>query len=723
MRAQLLRRTVLWPRAKRLIADSRGIIVFGWVLLALTISASRVVQAQNTFSGQVIAVEAGDRLRVRLDAWTVTVQLHGIVCPLASPEFVTKARAYTTRRVGGVRVRVAVRGTGAKQMVYGEVTPADGGSLNEELVRVGLAIWARQYAPQRTELGALENAARTARRGVWGNATGANVALPPIAAALVPRAAPTPRPTPTATPTPIPTPTAQAASPTPAPAPSTPPLNRVAVAEAPTEDARTPHVGDAALGVWAFATGTLLALLVRRQGFERRRFAFQCLLALAGGSFFALLAPLPLLLSQSMVRSAQVGSAFLAGGTTALAVGLLFMARRLGRRDRILRGTPRVAIGDAGTNVSGCTHLRGETSAPNGVVHSSVGGIYGIYVREIIRRYEPGQARTGNRKPENWITLRDETQTVDFHLTDETGTLAVDAGRAAFHPLRVARFYNDIPVETFFDRPYGGDTRIEVFFIPQSAEVSVWGRRYKTATPNPAQAEERVGYDAAGVGLVVVEGREGRVFARRPVALLLASASVACLLLAVGTALLNPLGLVIVLFVCGLMFPIGFVRAWRTARAQRAARDRAWEDTEAVLNRRKERLPELARLVFAVLPEHVSLLQELKNASDAVSETVNRVERLETELQLSRVLARLSATVETFLPAANGQAASAAWSGELATEINEVNERERYLAEARERYNEAADTVNRRRRAFPHGLVLRAWEAEPTPLFGGVETT
>ena len=707
----------------RLFVTRLWLAALSCILLSCCLGLSQTAVAQNEFTGRVVGVEAGDRIKVRLDTWTVTVQLHGIVCPLASPEFVEKSRAYTTRRVDGTLVRVFVRGTGAKQTVYGEVMPETGGSLNEELVRVGLAIWARQYAPQRTHLGVLEQEAHASNRGVWGDSTGKNVSLPARAVAFSPRSHPTPHPNqkiPTPTPPPseasLPKPSGPTQATQASPAPVIPLSSSTpAVATAITASKIGEPNSDVVAVVFAFTTGTALALLLKRYGFDRRRFLFQFMLALTAGGMFTLLAPLPLLLSQSGIRSVQLPGVLLAAVTTALAFAALFWAGRLGRRDRILRTIPQTSILDA---VPGPVHLRGETSAPQGVIHSTVGGIHGIYIREVVCRYDPGQAKSKSQGMRGWVTLRDETRTADFLLTDETGTIGVDAARAMFHPLRVARFYNDIPVDTFFDRPYGGDIRIEVFFIPQSAEVSVWGRWYRSAAPDSSQVEERVGSDAGEMGLVIVEGREGRVYARRPWGLITGIGGAVCTGAALWFVSRGALAGATVAFAAGLFFPVGLMRLWRLVQKKQDAMEVAWEDAQAALAQRAARLPEMIRMFRSLLPEQTTLIRELELALAQIHTASDRQERLEAEQQASRVVSRLSASATVFLPTLSAHSPVAEMVSELSAEVREAEERERYLAEVRERYNEVAEALNGYRRSFPYGLLLRAFEPDAAPLFG-----
>ena len=48
-----------------------------------------------------------------------------------------------------------------------DIVLPDGKSLNQELVRAGLAWWYRRYAPGNRTLARLEDEAREARRGLW----------------------------------------------------------------------------------------------------------------------------------------------------------------------------------------------------------------------------------------------------------------------------------------------------------------------------------------------------------------------------------------------------------------------------------------------------------------------------------------------------------------------------------------------------------------------------
>jgi hypothetical protein len=246
-----------------------------------------------------------------------------------------------------------------------------------------------------------------------------------------------------------------------------------------------------------------------------RGLLYQAVVALGAGAASALLVPLPRLLLWHQITLSD--GSLIAAAATPLAVLCGGLAAALGRRDRLLRLATRVGAADIRR---GFVRLQGETAAPQGAVYSIAGRIPGIYIREVTHRYEPhadGRFDRARRSlPHHWIKTYDRTTTADFRLTDTAGAVMdVIADRGEFHPLRVARFYNDVPVETFFDKAYSGDTRTEVYFIPVTANVTVWGRRYRSSSPLPGDASERLGYDAAKGGLIIVEETPSRAYTGR----------------------------------------------------------------------------------------------------------------------------------------------------------------------------------------------------------------
>ncbi|MDX1935067.1 MAG: thermonuclease family protein [Capsulimonadales bacterium] len=462
---------------------------------------------QNRFSGRVVAIESGDTLRVRLDAFEMTVRLHGVECPVEPESLRDRARQYAARRVGETEVRVVVRGTAARQTVYADVFPASGESLNVEMIRVGLAAWAERYAPQRQDLAAAQAEAQTARRGMHGDPTGANVPLP---------ARPSEVRRPTSAPS-VRTPSRRVTTPLRTPTPVTSPsvrLIRPAVAPVPTATQRSGS-GPSPVGLFIallpLALCAITTVLFLTTGKRTAALPAQIAVAVAVTAGVTLLLPLPLLLLLGKVRAEP--SVLLSAILSPSILLCLFAAFRLQYREQILRAVPHRKIADLPDE--GLVRTAGRTSLIGAPAISRIGRIPGIYLREQTFRYEPISERP--KAGYHWVPLHEETQAADFLLTDETGTIRVDGPRATYLPLRVARFYNELPVEKFFAEAYSGDLRTEILFLPAAANVTVWGRMYRTASPFPGAAERRLGFDPLHETLIVVEENPARAFTRRPI--------------------------------------------------------------------------------------------------------------------------------------------------------------------------------------------------------------
>ena len=121
------------------------------------------------FSGRVVGVTDGDTIKVMHNGKAEKIRLHGIDCPEKAQPFGTKAKQFTSAMVFGKEVTVKDYGLDNIRFkrTLGEIVLPDGRVVNEELLRAGLAWWYRKYAPNRVDLAALEEEARTARRGLW----------------------------------------------------------------------------------------------------------------------------------------------------------------------------------------------------------------------------------------------------------------------------------------------------------------------------------------------------------------------------------------------------------------------------------------------------------------------------------------------------------------------------------------------------------------------------
>jgi micrococcal nuclease len=137
------------------------------LLLLLWLSALPAL-AQGTLTGKVVGVSDGDTLTVLVDGRRqVKVRLHGIDAPESHQAYGSRAKQFTSEAAFGQAVRVQVQDTDRYGRSVALVFLHDGQSLNQALLRAGMAWWYRQYAPNDRTFQALEEEARRARRGLW----------------------------------------------------------------------------------------------------------------------------------------------------------------------------------------------------------------------------------------------------------------------------------------------------------------------------------------------------------------------------------------------------------------------------------------------------------------------------------------------------------------------------------------------------------------------------
>ena len=145
------------------VRDVPGVV---WLLL---VALPILVHAEQ-FTGKVVGISDGDTISVLREGKAVKVRLHGVDTPEKAQAFGTQARKLTGDLVFQQTVTVVIRDTDRYGRLVGEVLLPDGRSLNQELVKAGMAWWYRQYAPNDTTLAQLEAEARTAKRGLWADA-------------------------------------------------------------------------------------------------------------------------------------------------------------------------------------------------------------------------------------------------------------------------------------------------------------------------------------------------------------------------------------------------------------------------------------------------------------------------------------------------------------------------------------------------------------------------
>lgn len=505
-----------------------------WICLVLLMAllASRytsVVYAQatsNTFTGHVVTVTAGDTMDVRVgDDWTVTVRLHGIECP-ATPRALRETTArYTARLVLDTDVRVEVRGTATRSVVYGEVYPKAGGpSVNVTLTRVGLATWSRQYAPTRSDIGDAESKAQSERLGIWGADDGSNITLPPSATETAKPGADSKKSTVQKTPTKR-SPRAVAPKTTAKPNPIKPPVTVRAATAKPTTWPRLPlPIG---LVCFFFALLALLGYATQhRLLLTSRRIVAQLILALIGGIAGALIGLLPFSYLPSALSDPKATLPLVA------ALVLPLVATMLLREGTILASTAQRLLGrsiDPREANPGFVKLHGVAqTATDELVFSNIGNVPGLYIREVTTRYTAETPDGKRLASARWTSVGNRVAAVDIRLHsgvgDGTGEALVLAAQeeetpheiapARWIPYHVARFYNDVPTDAWYATAYEGDTRTEIFFIPNGATLTVWGNLYP---PDPAQTSTefplpRIAPDPMTGTLLIVDGPEQRAY-------------------------------------------------------------------------------------------------------------------------------------------------------------------------------------------------------------------
>jgi len=137
-----------------------------WLLLVLVPALGHAEQ----FTGTVVRISDGDTIGVLRGGKEVRVRLHGVDTPEKAQAFGTQARKFTGDFVFQQTVTVDIRDTDRYGRLVGDVLLPDGRSLNQELVKAGLAWWYKPYAPHDTTLAQLEADARAAQRGLWAEA-------------------------------------------------------------------------------------------------------------------------------------------------------------------------------------------------------------------------------------------------------------------------------------------------------------------------------------------------------------------------------------------------------------------------------------------------------------------------------------------------------------------------------------------------------------------------
>lgn len=136
---------------------------FLWFFCVLTIANGA---SARTFSARVVGISDGDTIKVLKGKKAIKIRLDGIDCPEKRQAYGSRAKQFTAALAFGKTVRVNTSHQDRYERELGEIFLPDGQSLNRELLKSGMAWWYRQYSKD-DSLGALEEAAKTAKIGLW----------------------------------------------------------------------------------------------------------------------------------------------------------------------------------------------------------------------------------------------------------------------------------------------------------------------------------------------------------------------------------------------------------------------------------------------------------------------------------------------------------------------------------------------------------------------------
>ena len=132
----------------------------------LVFLSSTALAAPTSFIAEVVAVLAGDTLKVLKSRQVMVVRLQGIDAPEKTQRYGQQAKDFTEGVAFGEKVVVNVKGIDRDENIVAEVVMEDGRSLNREVVKAGFAWWHREHSED-LSLWRLEDKAREAKLGLW----------------------------------------------------------------------------------------------------------------------------------------------------------------------------------------------------------------------------------------------------------------------------------------------------------------------------------------------------------------------------------------------------------------------------------------------------------------------------------------------------------------------------------------------------------------------------
>lgn len=138
-----------------------------YILLALLLFALNIQAQIATITGKVVAVADGDTFTLLINGnRQVKIRLHGIDCPEKKQDFGQVAKDFTNKQVFGKNITVKPTDIDRYGRTIAIVLLPDQMSLNELLLKNGLA-WHYLEYDKNPEWDILEKEARKGKVGLW----------------------------------------------------------------------------------------------------------------------------------------------------------------------------------------------------------------------------------------------------------------------------------------------------------------------------------------------------------------------------------------------------------------------------------------------------------------------------------------------------------------------------------------------------------------------------
>jgi endonuclease YncB( thermonuclease family) len=140
-------------------------LLVGLAVLLVGLGTQDAIAAEK-FSGPVTDITDGDTIKVLSQGETFKIRLAGIDAPERRQPYSDRAKRFASQLAIGQVVTVHYSQRDRWGRILGEVVLPDGRSLNQEMVRAGLA-WHYKKGSKDRELARLERRARAQHLGLW----------------------------------------------------------------------------------------------------------------------------------------------------------------------------------------------------------------------------------------------------------------------------------------------------------------------------------------------------------------------------------------------------------------------------------------------------------------------------------------------------------------------------------------------------------------------------